>query len=209
MTARQKVAANLAHTAALIKRAVANLAHLRAIRARQRAWLAAHPAPAKPVTVMYDSTTIDQIPADAKAVAGYVGGNWTTYPKLVQRFPHARVVSIAVASWQAAECVDRETGDVPAALVPAWVGRAKARGVKRPIVYVSASEAQSLVNLLFRSGYRRSSYRLWTAHYTGREHLCGPRCGFGQLAPSDATQWTDKALGRNLDQSLTTPSFWT
>jgi hypothetical protein len=46
----------------------------------------------------------------------------------------------------------------------------------------------------------RSAYRVWTAHFTGVEHI---------EPGSDATQWTDHALARNLDQSLCVSDFFT
>ena len=39
---------------------------------------------------MFDSVTVDAIPADAPAVAGYVGGAFHNYPVLVARWPHER-----------------------------------------------------------------------------------------------------------------------
>jgi hypothetical protein len=178
---------------------------LKTLQARRRKQLASLVAP----SVMYDSVTLNAIPPDAKAVAGYVGGRFLTYPTILVRWPKARHLSIAVASTQDAECLDVELGDAPPSLAPAWVKRQRARGVVRPVVYTSVSGAQALVNLLEANGVPRQAIRLWTAHYTHREHLCGPSCGFGLRGVADATQWTDKALGRNLDQSLTTRGFWT
>jgi hypothetical protein len=61
---------------------------------------------------------------------------------------------------------------------------------------------------LARAGIDRSQVRLWTAHYTGHAHLCTATCGFGFRWTADATQWTDRALGRNLDESVCTDSFF-
>ena len=55
---------------------------------------------------MFDSVTIDQIPADAQAVAGYVNGDFVTAPELLARFPHGRVLTIAVSAGADAECLD-------------------------------------------------------------------------------------------------------
>lgn len=199
-----------------IKRALALLkahpvgarAHLlKAAQLLRRHKPAPAPAPAGP-TVMFDSINLDQIPADAPAVAGYVGGNWPTYAQLAKRFPKARRLSIAVASSQDAECLDVEPGDATNDTAPRWVQRQLARGVKKPVVYTSASNVKALLASLAVHGIQRSEIRLWTAHYTFHPHVCGPQCGFGIATTADATQWTDKALGRNLDQSLCARSFW-
>ena len=83
-----------------------------------------------------------------------------------------------------------------------------ARGVKRPMVYCSLSSAQDVLDRLERAGIHRSQVRLWTAHYTQKPHVCGPQCGMGLKTAADATQWTSRALGRTLDQSQCSPSFW-
>jgi hypothetical protein len=159
-------------------------------------------------TVMYDSVTVSAIPGDAKAVAGYTAGRFPTLPTLQQHFPKARKLSIAVASRFDAECLDVEPGDATPEVAAAWVKRQHARGVGRPVIYCSVSSAQTVLSKLAGAGIARSQIRLWTAHFTFKPHRCGPECGFGFSGRADATQWTDKALGRNLDESLVDPSFW-
>lgn len=157
---------------------------------------------------MYDSIDVTQIPADAYAVAGYVGGNWPTYPSLVKRFPAAHRLSIAVFASQDAECLDIEKGDATPQEAPGWVQRQLNRGVKLPVLYTSVSAADGLLALLKANGISRSEVRLWTAHYTYKEHFCSSACGFGFTGIADATQWDDKALGRNLDISVVSPGFF-
>lgn len=157
---------------------------------------------------MFDDVNVDLIPKWAKAVAGYVGGNWPTFSKLPKLFPNAKLVSIAVASNEDAEALDIERGDAVIEDAPAWFKRQVARGVKRPIFYIQLSEAQALINYLSHSGIRRSEYRLITAHYSYKRHLCSPKCGLGFRGSADATQWTDKALGRSLDETLCSKHFF-
>ena len=159
-------------------------------------------------TVMYDSVTVSAIPKDAKAVAGYTAGRFLTFPTLEKLFPKARRLSIAVASRFDAECLDVEPGDATPEVAAAWVRRQHARGVKRPVIYCSVSSARDVLSKLAAGGIARSQIRLWTAHFTFHPHRCGPECGFGFTGRADATQWTDKALGRNLDESQVDPSFW-
>lgn len=157
---------------------------------------------------MYDNVNLGLIPATAEVVAGYVNGRWPTFTEVERRWPHAIHVSIAVTRHADADCLDVEPGDASNADAPAWVKRQQARGLRRPILYTSVSNAAALLRTLAAAGIKREHVRLWTAHYTGREHLCGPRCGFGMPTTADATQWTDRALGRSLDRSLCAESFF-
>lgn len=153
--------------------------------------------------VMFDSVDVAEIPESAPAVAGYTGGRWPTYWELVKRFPHAFVLAIAVAASYDATCLDIETGDATIAEAPDWWRRQRARGVQLPWFYISAADAPALIAELEAAGIGRRRYRLFTAHWTFEPHLCGPHsCGALEGTTADATQWTNKALGRNLDQSL-------
>lgn len=156
---------------------------------------------------MYDSTNLREIPAVVEAVAGYVGGHWPTYRATLQNWPRAKHLSIAVASYQDAECLDVEQGDSTNDKAPAWVRRQQSRGIKRPVIYTSVSNVVPLLAELARHGIRRQDIRLWTAHYTHRPHRCTGACGFGMPGIADATQYTNKALGRTLDASLCAPTF--
>lgn len=157
---------------------------------------------------MYDSVNPDVIPAGAKAVAGYVGGRWPTFPTVTRLFPNAHHLSIAVSAVEDADCLDIEQGDASIAEAPGWVKRQQARGVKRPVVYTSLSQAQLLLRVLARAGVPRSHVRVWTAHYTLRPHRCTSRCGYSFTGKADATQYHDRALGRNLDASVCSGGFF-
>lgn len=148
---------------------------------------------------MYDSVTLDEIPTSAGAVAGYVGGAFHTFPELERRWPHAHRLSIAVNSGEDAECLDVETGDAVPGDAPGWFHRQIARGVVKPVFYANLSVVPSVIAELERAGISRQEYRVWDAHYTGVPHVS---------PGSDATQWTDRALGRNLDESLCSDAFF-
>lgn len=158
------------------------------------------------MVTMYDSVDVTQIPRDAKAVAGYVGGRWPTYPTLHGLFPRAYRLSIAISAKEDADGLDIETGDARAAEAPTWVVKQHHRGVLRPVIYVELSEANKVVKTLTLAGIKRHEYRLWVAHYTGVPHLCGPDEGLNTYA--DATQWECHALGCDLDISLCSNSFF-
>lgn len=158
--------------------------------------------------VMYDSIDLAQFPSDPPAVAGYTSGFWPTYPELVKRFPKAKHLSIAVTAAHDADCLDIETGDATPEQAPAWVRAQKKRGVERPCVYASLSSISAVLAALEREGISRDEVRVFTAHYTGKAHLCSPGCGFGFKTNADATQFTDHALGRNLDESRLRGGFF-
>jgi hypothetical protein len=158
---------------------------------------------------MFDSTSVGQIPASAPAVAGYVGGYWPTYLRLLEQFPHAYHLSIAVNAGEDAECLDIERGDAEPYQAPAWVKRQLSRGVRRPVLYASVSNMGSVLAALESAGISATTVRTWTAHYTGYAHLCSAdRCGYGLRTSADATQWTDHALNLSLDESMCNDGFF-
>lgn len=158
--------------------------------------------------LMFDAVTVSHIPRSAEAVAGYVAGNWPTYPVLVHAFPHAKKLSIAVQAYQAADCLDIEPGDATTEQAAQWFRQQVQRGVKRPVFYTSLTNAAGLVAKLTLAHISRTSYRLWIAHYTDRPHICNARCGLGFTGIADATQWTSSYKGLNLDASLCSPDFF-
>lgn len=149
--------------------------------------------------VMYDSIDVNQIPAGAQAVAGYVGGHWPTFSSLERKFPNAKRLSIAVTAEENAECLDVENGDAGPTQAPGWVRRQHARGIVRPVVYANLSTMPQVIAALARNGITRDQYRVWTAHYTNAAHI---------EPGSDATQWTEHGFGRNLDISLCHLTFF-
>lgn len=157
---------------------------------------------------MYDDVNASLIPRDAFAVAGYVDGAFANTAEMRKLFPHAHLLTIAVFASDDAQCLDVEPGDATNAQVYEWFKRQLARGVYRPVVYTSGSNAAAMQATMKANGFPRSSYRMWTAHYTLVPHRCSPsRCGFG-LDEADATQFTSTALGRSLDESLLAADFF-
>ena len=159
--------------------------------------------------VMFDAVDVSQIPADAPAVGGYVNGRWPTFARLPGMFPHAHRLSIAVTAADDADCLDIETGDATPADAAGWYQRQKAHGRARPCLYASASVMQAeVVPVIEAAGIARSSVRLWSAHYTGSPHICGPATCREMSISADGTQWTNRALGRDLDESLLADDFF-
>lgn len=160
--------------------------------------------------VMYDSTSVADMPAGGDADAGYTAGIWPTYSAVVAKFPHAHHVSIAVASRFDADALDIEKGDATPDVAPAWVRRQQARGIARPIMYASQSLMPSVLAVLASAGIDRSQVRLWTAHYGRGLHICSPaECGARGFT-ADATQWSDHgSIGNgHYDTSAVSDTFF-
>ena len=159
---------------------------------------------------MYDSVSLDQIPADAQAIACYVDGRFANSAEAADRFPHAHILTIAVNAAHDASCLDIETGDATPAQAAAWFLRQKARGVNRPCLYASAFVMDTeVIPAIDAAGISPGEIRLWSAHYTRKPHICGPSSCRELGRTADGTQWTDRALGgRNLDQSLLADDFF-
>ena len=157
---------------------------------------------------MFDSISPSAIPSLAStshdAVAGYVDGRWADFAELERRFPKDHHLSIAVTSADNADCLDIETGDAVAWQAPGWVRRQHARGVARPVLYANLSTMPSVISALNDAGLSRQSYRLWAAHYTYDLAVANKELEQGY----DAVQWTDKAQGRDLDESVCKDSFF-
>lgn len=155
---------------------------------------------------MFDTVTVSTVPSFAntssEAVAGYVDGLYNDEQQLKAAFPDAQHLSIAVFASDDADCLDVETGDATPGEAPGWVNRQLARGATRPCLYANASTMPAVVAACQGTGIQRASVRLWVAHYI-----------YVQPAPpfelgADAVQWTDRALGRNLDQSICLDTFF-
>lgn len=164
--------------------------------------------------VMFDSVDTAEIPTHANAIGAYAGGKWPTYAHVKSEWPHAHILSIAVNSGEhrtvdgkPVECLDIEPGDATPGEAPQWFRVQRSLGVRRPCFYGSLSWVPQIEAALHGAGIARHEYRIWSAHYTGGAHICGSQCGLSTSA--DATQWTNHALGRNLDESLCNTAFFT
>lgn len=164
--------------------------------------------PARVIT-LFDSVDLGQIPAGATAVAAYVDGKFANAAEARDRFPRARILTIAVFADHDADCLDIEDGNARPDQAAAWYLRQKARGARRPCLYASASLMHAqVIPAIQAAGIARGTVRLWSAHYTRVPHICGPASCRELATGADGTQWTDRAFNRNLDQSLLLPSFF-
>lgn len=97
---------------------------------------------------------------------------------------------------------DIEPGNAGPQTAPGYIQGEHKAGVERPVVYADLSDMRQVLSLLDRAGIHVGApgltrpWRMFTAHPTGHEHLCGPTtCGFPVFA--DITQfWWSSIQGR-------------
>ncbi len=153
---------------------------------------------AVPTGQMFDAVTLSNIPAHPFAVAGYVAGNWITWPLLAGDFPSAHRVSIAIHLGEHAMCGDFEPGDMDPSTAGTWAKQDTGFGT--PCEYgdlsnmpaIKASDAAT-----FGSNWR-AHVLLWLAWY---------RKIPGLVSGYDAVQYDDTCLDRNLDCDTASLNF--
>lgn len=150
---------------------------------------------------MYDSVDLSQVPNAPHAVAAYINGKDANYEEAKRRFPHARILRISVEGIVPADMYDVEKGDYNPEQVPDLYRCAKEHGIWRPGFYGQLSGVMPAIknNLNKIAGLVREDVRLMVAYYNGTPDL--PH-GY------DAHQFTDRALGRNLDESICADTFF-
>lgn len=148
---------------------------------------------------MYDSVDINTIPANPHAVLGYVNGQYANTDELAKRFPHARLLKMSVTGYIAAEGYDLERGDYPPDQAGELHGKAKDGGIWRPCFYAALSNMTAVKTSLAAAGVDRSDVRLLVASWDDVP-LVPP--GY------DGKQFTSRALGRNLDESVLLDTFF-
>src|SRR5579862_72760 len=97
---------------------------------------------------MFDDVDVHQMPAGAYAYAGYLDGKYANFAQVKAANPTAHLVGIVVRASDDGDALDVEPGDATMSQAPGWVTRQHARSAARPIVYVSAANAQSMISTL-------------------------------------------------------------
>lgn len=157
----------------------------------------------------FDDTNVALLPAGYTAYAAYIDGLYDNLAAVKARFPKAEILSIDVnGSNTTANALDIENGDATNATAVTWVRAKVAAKAKLIVLYTSVSNVNDLVAELTAVGIPRSAYKLWAAHYGSGAHICGPAsCGLCSYA-CDATQFTNKAFGDSLDETLADGDFF-
>lgn len=151
------------------------------------------------------------------AIAAYGNGRYANYEAARRDFPRLHLLEIDVTGAGIGNAGDFEKGDMQYEHAGPWAKERIAAGVCRPVVYFSASNWGEVMRSLEEAGVARSEVRIWTAHYTGKEHRCSSGCRFGITGTADATQWGSSDYPQTLpnvyvqrvvDVSQTADDFW-
>jgi hypothetical protein len=152
--------------------------------------------------IMFDSTTPDQIPADAKMVAGYVNGSYFWKGIDWRRFPNAIQVHITVSAVNTGGVLDVESGDATPDQAPGWIKARLAAGLARPAVYVNRSNLDAVIAACTAEGLVAGHhYWIWLATLDGTVPAEFP----GLIAVQDKSA---AILGYNADSSVVFDDTW-
>lgn len=161
------------------------------------------PPPPPAPTLLYDSTTASDIPANAQLVAGYVDGAYAWSKADWARFniPDSQKITITVFGGQMAAVCDCETGDLTPDQAAAWIQQYPGN-----IVYCNLSTAPAVVKAMQNAGLTvgpNPQFYLWIADWTGQAHIPSVP---GAIVV--ACQYADPVTsGGHYDLSVVTPEF--
>ncbi|HEX3490465.1 MAG TPA: hypothetical protein VHU92_14030 [Streptosporangiaceae bacterium] len=116
---------------------------------------------------MYDSVDWQNIPADARMVAGYVDGAYAWPEEAWRKFPkaaHVRISVIPPGDPAKAGVLDVETGAASVDDAPGFI-RARRRHKEPAVIYVERSLVPDI-----RRACGDLEYGLWVADWTGHPH---------------------------------------
>lgn len=165
------------------------------------------------MTIMFDSVTPGDIPADAEMVAGYASGTYagSRYwgaPGAWERFATRRKVRIATSAAHTGldiDALDVENGDATPDQAPGWIIRQRALGYFRPTIYCEVSARGAVENACAHAGFALGQhYDLWVAHYRSSAAKA-PWCEAGAVATQFANASTS---GGHFDLSLVVDPEW-
>jgi hypothetical protein len=128
---------------------------------------------------------------EVEAIAAYANGKYANYRNAKEAYPHVPMIEIDVMGEDIGDAGDFEAGAMQSSEAGRWAKNRIAAGVKRPVVYFQVSNYAAVHQSLEAAGVPPTDVRFWTAHYTGKPHLCSSACGFGHdpHQHADATQW--------------------
>lgn len=147
----------------------------------------------------YSSVTTSDIPASAPVVFAYSNPPYAQVEEVKRRCPHARIVTIATHLDVKADMYDFENGAIPVADAVTVLRDHLASGQSRPIAYAALDDLQTIMTEFTSKVGNHERVRWLPAHFTDSPEL-----------PSwaDGVQWSEKALGRNLNEYLLRSDFF-
>jgi hypothetical protein len=149
----------------------------------------------------YDGVTSSLVPQGGKWYGYYFDGIYANGSDVKADHPDASwYVSITPDGANGAMCGDTEAGCMSVSQDPGFYrnpdhGTPEDIGgvAVKPWIYCSAANLTAVQNEMTSAGIPRDDYFLWSAHYTGVPHYCGPTtCGYG-LSAADACQYATSA----------------
>lgn len=155
---------------------------------------------------MYDSVTTSDVPKNAAMALGYIDGDYANFQAVKDRLSaKAVVVSVTTGTQPTANVLDRETGDATASQAAKWAKAELAAG-RTPTIYCNLAALGEVLRAVARIGCR-GKVPVYTAHWTGKKHLCDRTCLDGLDLPYlpyvAATQYADpKTSGGHYDLSV-------
>jgi hypothetical protein len=151
--------------------------------------------------IMYDSTTVDDIPADAEIVAYYP----YAYPGNVSRFTGSVVGIDNEGSHPELAILDVESGAATVADVPGWLDSHETKGGSPGTLYCNKSTMPPLVKAV---GSRKCY--LWIADPTGSEHEYQPDPALPANITQIGTQYAWPSIGSpgHYDMSEVVDDSW-
>lgn len=155
-------------------------------------------------TVMGDSTNPSDLPSGLGAYAGYDDGHWADYLAIKGEHPFVPVLEITVFLANQGVVLDIENGDATPPDAPRYVNERTTAGIWRPVLYMSRDLMPAVVGALNNARIPRAAYRLWSAHYGGGAHICGPSTCQSPVQ-ADGTQWIDHG---GWDESILADGFF-
>lgn len=145
-----------------------------------------------------DDVTVSLFQPGQSWYGGYYDGGFANMTALrawiKAHAPAAHPLSITVTGRSPAMAADFEPGciwPITSAKISAFYHLPSHDGAVKPWLYCSAGNLTTLTKAYRAAGIADGDVILWSAHYTGVPHFCGPKtCGYG-LRQADATQYND------------------
>ena len=149
---------------------------------------------------MYDDVNLSLIPREPHAIIAYINGDEPTLEQARKDFPHARILEMSVRGIVPAQAYDIERFDYTPDDVPELYKVAQEAGIWRPCFYGQLSGTMPAIRAKLNTVITaRADVRLLVASWDGVPIV---------PAGYDGKQFTDRALGRSLDESLLLDTFF-
>lgn len=153
------------------------------------------------VHIAYDDVALSLIPPTAQIIWVYRDGRFANEQQARRAFPHAEIKTLTTQGEAGTDGADCEPGDLSPQREAAWARGEIHAGRPHPWLYANRDQMPAVIKACNAIGVHRDEVLIWSAHYTGKEHICGPStCGADFQA--NGTQFTDRAEGRSLDESV-------